>query len=182
MPLTHRTPIVGTSQPIDLTHPPQPRFRTAGHHRTRGHRQKSALLERHPAEATRCRFDMNTCGASAPRIGSEAAPAGDVTIGLVAGLAESVAVRADAIDVVFAHAVLEHLGAPQAVLAEVRRVLRSDGLLALSSSDWSAALVGLGTAAVERALRAHGRLRNELVRIRSPGTSWPNGFATPGSR
>lgn len=87
------------------------------------------------------------------------APAGEVTIGLIAALAETLPVRTGAIDVVFAHAVFEHLAGPQVVLAELRRVLRPGGLLALSSSDWSAAVIEPRTAAVDRALHAYWRLR-----------------------
>lgn len=79
--------------------------------------------------------------------------------GLVAGLAEALPVRAGAFDVVHAHAVFEHLTAPQVVLAEIRRVLRPGGLLALSSSDWSGATVEPRTAAVDTVLHAYFRLR-----------------------
>ena len=79
--------------------------------------------------------------------------------GLVAGRAEALPVRAGAVDAVHAHAVFEHLTAPDVVLAEIRRVLRTGGLLALSSSDWSGATVEPRTAAVDTALRAYVRLR-----------------------
>lgn len=79
--------------------------------------------------------------------------------GLVAGLAEALPVRAGAFDIVHAHAVFEHLTAPHVVLAEIRRVLRPGGLLALSSSDWSGAAIEPRTAAVDTALRAYWRLR-----------------------
>jgi SAM-dependent methyltransferase len=62
-------------------------------------------------------------------------------------------------DVVFAHALFEHVPAPEVVLAEIRRVLRQDGLLALCSSDWSGARVEPRTPDVELALAAHYALR-----------------------
>lgn len=83
----------------------------------------------------------------------------DAGCGRVAGLAEALPVRTGTLDVVFAHAVFEHLTAPQVVLAEIRRVLRPGGLLGLSSSDWSGAVVEPRTEAVDTALRAYCRLR-----------------------
>lgn len=44
-------------------------------------------------------------------------------------------------DFVFAHAVFEHLHDPKSALAQVRRVLRLGGLVALRSSDWGGFLV-----------------------------------------
>ncbi len=41
-------------------------------------------------------------------------------------------------DVVHLHQVLQHLGDPEAALVEMRRVLRSDGVLAARDSDYSA--------------------------------------------
>jgi SAM-dependent methyltransferase len=78
----------------------------------------------------------------------------------VAG-AESLPIATHTLDVVFAHAVFEHLPNPAAVLTEFRRVLRPGGLLALSSSDWSSAVVEPRTPDVDRALAAHYRLRRE---------------------
>ena len=42
-------------------------------------------------------------------------------------------------DVVFAHAVLQHLGDPVRALAEFRRVLRRGGIAAISDPDWTGA-------------------------------------------
>lgn len=62
-------------------------------------------------------------------------------------------------DVVFAHALFEHLAAPGPVLAEMARVLRPRGVLGLCSSDWSGARVEPDTADVRFALQAHYALR-----------------------
>lgn len=59
------------------------------------------------------------------------------------------------VDVVFAHAVFEHLKEPGVALAELRRVLKPSGALALSTSDWSRARLRPKTANVDAALRGH---------------------------
>jgi ubiquinone/menaquinone biosynthesis C-methylase UbiE len=62
-------------------------------------------------------------------------------------------------DVLFAHALFEHLAAPGPVLAEMARVLRPQGILAICSSDWSGARIEPYSADVRRAMEAHYALR-----------------------
>lgn len=65
------------------------------------------------------------------------------------------------VDVAFSHALFEHLSRPLDALAELRRVLRPGGRLALSTSDWSKARLRPKTANVDAALRGHYLLRRQ---------------------
>ncbi|MGW4486009.1 class I SAM-dependent methyltransferase [Amycolatopsis sp. NPDC004368] len=58
-------------------------------------------------------------------------------------------------DVAFSHALLERVPDPLAVLAELHRVLRPGGRLALSTSDWGRARLRPKTANVDAALRGY---------------------------
>lgn len=78
---------------------------------------------------------------------------------VAAGRAEALPVGTATVDAVLAHAVFEHLPAPAPVLAETHRVLRPNGLLAVSSSDWSAAVIHPRTPAVDHALRSYWQQR-----------------------
>jgi SAM-dependent methyltransferase len=51
----------------------------------------------------------------------------------------------ESFDVVFAHAIFEHLRRPLSALAEIRRVLRPGGLAALRSPDWGGFLIAPDT-------------------------------------
>jgi ubiquinone/menaquinone biosynthesis C-methylase UbiE len=57
-----------------------------------------------------------------------------------------------AFDVVFSHALFEHLAEPLAALQEIHRVLRPGGMVALSSPDWSGNLVAPHDPEVDRVL------------------------------
>ncbi len=62
-------------------------------------------------------------------------------------------------DLVFSHALFEHLAAPGPVLAEMARVLRPEGTLAICSSDWSGARIEPDSKDVRCAMQAHYALR-----------------------
>ena len=62
-------------------------------------------------------------------------------------------------DVVFAHAIFEHLSAPDAALAEVRRVLAPAGLLALRSPDWGGFIVAPDTPGLQSAIQRYIELQ-----------------------
>jgi Methylase involved in ubiquinone/menaquinone biosynthesis len=55
-------------------------------------------------------------------------------------------------DLVFAHAVFEHLREPLAALSEVHRVLRSGGMVALRSPDWGGFLIAPSSALLDEAI------------------------------
>jgi ubiquinone/menaquinone biosynthesis C-methylase UbiE len=81
------------------------------------------------------------------------------TVDFVAGSVHALPVTSDSMDLVFAHALFEHLARPADALRELRRVLRPGGTLALSTSDWSRARLRPSTANVAAALRGHYLLR-----------------------
>ncbi|KAA9154064.1 methyltransferase domain-containing protein [Amycolatopsis acidicola] len=81
------------------------------------------------------------------------------TVDFVAGSAYALPVVSESIDLVFAHALFEHLRDPATVLREFRRVLRPGGAIALSTSDWSRAVLRPKTVNVVAALRGHYLLR-----------------------
>jgi ubiquinone/menaquinone biosynthesis C-methylase UbiE len=62
-------------------------------------------------------------------------------------------------DLVFAHALFEHLPNPQEALAEMRRVLRPGGIIALGSPDWDAFEMRGATAEATEAIIAYRELQ-----------------------
>ncbi|ANN14622.1 ubiquinone biosynthesis protein [Amycolatopsis orientalis] len=86
------------------------------------------------------------------------------------------------VDVVFAHAVFEQLKEPGAALAEIRRVLKPGGSLALSTSDWSRARLRPKTANVDAALRGHHLLCRRAGGDPFAGRSIPAAVTAAGFR
>ena len=62
-------------------------------------------------------------------------------------------------DIVFAHAVFEHLSAPDAALAEMRRVLAPGGRVALRSPDWGGFIVAPDTPGLQSAIGRYTELQ-----------------------
>jgi SAM-dependent methyltransferase len=58
-------------------------------------------------------------------------------------------------DVVFAHAVFEHLSSPASALAEIHRVLSPGGLVALRSPDWGGFIIAPGTPGLDAAIERY---------------------------
>ncbi len=85
--------------------------------------------------------------------------AGKSKVDFVVGSAYALPVSTGSVDVAFSHALIEHLAAPLEALAELRRILRPGGSLALSTSDWSRVRLRPKTANVDAALRGHYLLR-----------------------
>jgi ubiquinone/menaquinone biosynthesis C-methylase UbiE len=81
------------------------------------------------------------------------------TVDFLAASAYQLPFPGESMDLVFAHALFEHLARPADALAEMRRVLRPGGSIALSISDWSRAKLRPRTANVDAALRGHYLLR-----------------------
>jgi SAM-dependent methyltransferase len=77
------------------------------------------------------------------------------SVDFVAGSADRLPLPDTAVDVVFAHALIERVPDPAHVLAELFRVLRPGGTLALSTSDWGRAKLRPRTANVDAALRGY---------------------------
>jgi len=64
-------------------------------------------------------------------------------------------------DLAFSHALFEHLSDPRAALAEIRRVLRPGGLVALCSPDWDSFEMLKPTPEAEAALRDYRELQEQ---------------------
>lgn len=88
-----------------------------------------------------------------------AGAAGTANVAFEQGSAYRLPVAEGSVDVVFAHAVFDHLADPAGALGEFGRVLGPGGVIAVSSSDWSQAVLDPFDADVERALEGHYLLR-----------------------
>lgn len=84
---------------------------------------------------------------------------GRSTVDFLVGSVYALPFADESMDVAFSHALFEHLAAPADALAELRRILKPGGRLALSTSDWSRARLRPKTANVDAALRGHYLLR-----------------------
>ena len=62
-------------------------------------------------------------------------------------------------DVVFAHALFEHLGEPLAGLCELRRVLKPGGVAGISSPDWSGNLMAPVNEGAQQFIEVYKRLQ-----------------------
>lgn len=92
---------------------------------------------------------------------ARAAGAGNVQF--LQGSVYEIPLADDAVDIGVAHALFEHLADPTRALVELRRVVRGGGLVALTSSDWSAARLDPRDRHVDLALWAHFRLRRRAA-------------------
>ena len=62
-------------------------------------------------------------------------------------------------DVVFAHAIFEHIASVDTAITEIFRVLRPGGIAAIRSPDWGGFLVGPETPGLEDAIRGYEELQ-----------------------
>lgn len=65
----------------------------------------------------------------------------------------------DSFDLVFSHALLEHLAAPETAIQEFRRVMRPGGLIALCSPDWNEFRISCATPEAAAAIDSYRELQ-----------------------
>jgi SAM-dependent methyltransferase len=62
-------------------------------------------------------------------------------------------------DIVFAHAIFEHIASPEKALAEMLRVLEPGGLVAIRSPDWGGFIVGPEMPGLQAAIDSYANLQ-----------------------
>jgi ubiquinone/menaquinone biosynthesis C-methylase UbiE len=87
------------------------------------------------------------------------AAAGELPVSFQAMNAYKLELEEESFDGVFSHALFEHLAQPLSALAEVRRVLKSDGFVALRSPDWGGLVVHPSDEKLEAAVKARMELQ-----------------------
>lgn len=102
-------------------------------------------------------LDMNA--GQIERARSLARERGVPNVSFEVGTVETVTLPAGGFDLVFAHAVLEHLGAPVDLLRRLRGCLRPGGLVALRSPEWGGFVLEPSSREVESAMTAYERLQ-----------------------
>ena len=88
-----------------------------------------------------------------------AAAAGVTNIEFVVGDVGDLKLPAASVDLVFSHALFEHLPDPIQVLRQIQRLLRSGGHVALRSPDWGGFLLYPETEACSQAIAAYEALQ-----------------------
>ena len=87
------------------------------------------------------------------------AAAGALPVTFQAMNAYRLELKDESFDGVFSHALFEHLSQPLNALTEVRRVLKSDGFVALRSPDWGGLVVHPSDEKLEAAMKARMELQ-----------------------
>lgn len=96
-----------------------------------------------------------------------------LNLGFVAASAYEMPFADHSFDVVFSHALLEHLGDPMRALEEFHRVLRPGGFIALCSPDWNNFELTPHTMSLGRAIHAYRHLQERNGRDTATGARLP---------
>lgn len=99
--------------------------------------------------------------------------AGALDITVCRGDAQALPLANASVDRARAERVLMHVGEPQQVLAELRRVIRPDGIVTLAEPDWGSLIIDHPDQALSRAFTQfasteivrHGSIGRQLVRL-----------------